>query len=393
MTQGVTTVVINPDGRGPLDIAGQRSQLQRLRIGPNVILMVGHNSVRAEVMRQDAERLARPDEVQRMRGLVRAGMQAGAFGLSAGLEYEPGRWSDTDEVVALVEEIVPFGGVFIEHPRSSGTSPKWWRPSQDEPGPPTMLESIQETIEIGERTGATVVATHIKARGANYWGSSGAIIAAIRRARARGVAIFADQYPYTSSGSDGRVNLILIPEWAVGADGQGQGGPGDGRSAPDYAMALRRALADPQRAAMLRRDIAYQFEFRGGAENVVIFDYPERALIGKSIAEVAAARGTSPVEATIALQLEGMRDRRGGARMRRLLLIGGRRRELRGAAVGRDRIRWRHCAPGRWAHDPRALLRDVPSQDPAVRHRARGTLRRGRRALDDLAIRSDPRSA
>ena len=220
VTQGVTTIVINPDGRGPTDIAAQRSQLQRQSIGPNTILMVGHNTVRAEVMGQDPERLARPQEVQRMRMLVRAGMEAGAFGLSAGLEYEPGRWSDTDEVVALVEEIVPFRGVFIEHERSSGTAPMWWRPSQHEPGPPTMLNSIQETIEIGERTGATVVATHIKARGANYWGSSGAIISAIRRARARGVAIFADQYPYTTSGSDGSVSLI--PEWAVGADDEAQ---------------------------------------------------------------------------------------------------------------------------------------------------------------------------
>ena len=109
-------------------------------------------------------------------GVTTVGMEAGALGMSAGLEYVPGRWSNTDEVVAVVEEIVPFGGVFIEHERSSGTSPMWWRPSQDEPGPPTMLNSIQETIEIGERTGATVVATHIKAWGANYWGSSGAII-------------------------------------------------------------------------------------------------------------------------------------------------------------------------------------------------------------------------
>jgi N-acyl-D-amino-acid deacylase len=308
VTQGVTTVVINQDGRSPVDIGAQRSQLQELQIGPNAILMVGHNSIRAEVLGDDHRRLATPEEVRRMRALARAGMEAGAFGLSAGLEYVPGRWSDTDEVVAVVEEIVPFGGVFIEHERSSGTSPMWWRPSQDEPGPPTMLNSIQETIEIGERTGATVVATHIKARGANYWGSSGAIIAAIKRARARGVAIFADQYPYATSGSDG--NVSLIPEWAVGANDEAEG------DEPDYAEALRETLADPERAGMLRQDIAYETEFRGGAENIVVFDYPDRTLIGKSVAGIAAERGISAVDAAIQLQLEGMRDRRGGGRLR-----------------------------------------------------------------------------
>ena len=313
VTQGVTTVVINQDGRGPVDIGAQRSQLQDQQIGPNAILMVGHNSIRAEAMGDDYRRLATPDEVQRMRALARAGMEAGAFGMSAGLEYVPGRWSDTDEVVAVVEEIVPFGGVFIEHERSSGTSPMWWRPSQDEAGPPTMLNSIQETIEIGERTGATVVATHIKARGANYWGSSGAIIAAIKRARARGVAIFADQYPYATSGSDG--NVSLIPEWAVGADGEAEGGDPDA-GGPDYAEALQETLADPERARMLRQDIAYETEFRGGAENIVVFDYPDRTLVGKSVADIAAERGISAVDAAIQLQLEGMRDRRGGGRLR-----------------------------------------------------------------------------
>ncbi|MBI4541166.1 MAG: amidohydrolase family protein [Gemmatimonadetes bacterium] len=165
VTQGVTTVVINPDGRGPVGIGAQRSHLQSQRIGPNAIVMVGHNTVRGEVMGEDHRRLARPEEVPRMRALVRAGMEHGAFGLSAGLEYVPGRWSDTDEVVALVEEIVPFGGLFIEHERSSGTSPMGWRPSQDEPGRPTMLNSVQETIEIGERTGATVVATTSRREG------------------------------------------------------------------------------------------------------------------------------------------------------------------------------------------------------------------------------------
>ncbi|MBI4540081.1 MAG: amidohydrolase family protein [Gemmatimonadetes bacterium] len=314
VTQGVTTVVVNPDGGGPLSIAEQRAQLEKQGIGPNTILMVGHNTVRAAVLKNDYRRTARPDEVQAMRALVRKGMVDGAFGLSAGLEYVPGRWSETDEVVALVEEIVPYGGVYLEHERSGSVAPMWWRPSQDPAGPPTLLNSIAETIEIGERTGATVVATHIKARGANYWGSSRAAISLIRRARTRGVAIYADQYPYTTSGSDG--GITLVPSWAIGGDGEGENAPGARSAAADYAAALRRTLADPEAARKVRQDIAHELEFRGGAENIVIFEHPDASLIGKSVADMAAARGISTVEAGIALQLEGFKGRPGGARLR-----------------------------------------------------------------------------
>lgn len=79
----------------------------------------------------------------------------------------------------------------------------WYWPSQDPPGPPTLLDAVMETIEIGERTGAVVVASHIKAKGAHYWGTSGAVIQRIERARARGVEVWADQYSYNTSGTDG----------------------------------------------------------------------------------------------------------------------------------------------------------------------------------------------
>src|SRR5690606_25006155 len=184
-------------------------------------------------------RPATAEEVERMRALVRQGMQEGAWGLSAGLEYVPGRWSTTDEVVQLVEEIVPYGGVYISHERSEGSDPMWYWPSQDEPGPPTLLDAVRETIEIGERTGAIVVASHIKAKGAHYWGSSHAAIQLIEAARARGVNVWADQYPYATSGGDG--STVLIPRWAIGAAEMGAPARAARR---DFAAALRRTLAD-----------------------------------------------------------------------------------------------------------------------------------------------------
>ena len=304
VTQGITTVVVNHDGRSPLPIRDQRGLLEKNGIGPNAMLMVGHGTVRREVMGTDFRRTATSAEVQRMRALVRQAMQEGAVGLSAGLEYTPGRWSTTDEVVALAEEVAPFRGVYISHERSEGRDPMWYWPSQDPPGPPTLLDAVSETIEIGERAGITVVASHIKAKGATYWGSSHAAIQLIERARARGVDVWADQYTYNTSGTDG--NTVLIPNWVFASGG----------TRPDYRAALRAALADSAKAAALRRDIAHEITRRGGPGNVVVFDYPDSLFVGKSIGDIAAVKKLSPVETAIALQLEGRTDRAGGGRMR-----------------------------------------------------------------------------
>jgi N-acyl-D-amino-acid deacylase len=303
VTQGITTVVVNQDGRSIWPIAQQKQQLESKRTGVNAVLLVGHGEVRRRVMGNDFRRAATPDEVQRMRALVKQAMEEGASGLSAGLEYVPGRWSTTDEVVALAREIVPYEGVYISHERSEGSDPMWYWPSQDAAGPPTLIDAVRETIEIGERTGATVVASHLKAKGAHYWGTSATAIQLIERARARGVQIYGDQYPYDTSGSDG--STVLIPDWVF-----------ERASGRDYASALRSVVADANQNRNLRRDVSHEIQRRGGAEKVVVFDYPKKEVVGKSLAELATARKLDPVDMAIALQLEGYPDRQGGARVR-----------------------------------------------------------------------------
>jgi N-acyl-D-amino-acid deacylase len=305
VSQGVTTVVVNHDGRSPWPIRDQRALLERQGVGPNVAMMVGHGTVRGRVMGDDFRRPATVAEVQQMRSLVRQALDEGAVGMSAGLEYVPGRWSTTDEVASLAEELRPFDGVYISHERSEGADPMWFWPSQDEPGPPTLQDAIMETIEIGRRSGARVVASHIKAKGAHYWGSSGSAIQLIQRARNEGVRIYADQYPYATSGSDG--NTVLIPGWATGSGGGGGASP---------AEALRRTLADPVTEAQLRRDIEHEIRRRGGADRVVVFEYPREEYVGKNLQELADERGVDPVQMAIDLQLEGDPSRRGGGRMR-----------------------------------------------------------------------------
>jgi N-acyl-D-amino-acid deacylase len=309
VSQGVTTVVVNHDGRSPWPIRDQRGLLERQGVGPNVMMMVGHGTVRRRVMGDDYMRPATEEEIGRMRILVRQALEEGAVGLSAGLEYVPGRWSTTDEVAALAEELLAYDGVYISHERSEGADPMWFWPSQHDPGPPTLQDAVMETIEIGRRSGARVVASHIKAKGAHFWGSSGSAIQLIQRARDEGVRVWADQYPYATSGSDG--NTVLLPRWAL-QDGEA---PSRRDARPPGEM-LRVNMADPATAAMIRRDIAHEIRRRGGADRVVIFEYPDEALVGKSLQEVAEERGVDPVEMAILLQDEGVAERPGGGRLR-----------------------------------------------------------------------------
>jgi len=311
VTQGITTVVLNSDGGGPWPLNEQRATLSRLGIGLNAVLMVGHNAIRRRALGDDYKRTATQQEIQRMKTMVREGMGHGAFGMTAGLEYVPGIWSDTEELVSLVGEIAPFGGVYIVHQRSESTEPDWYLASQDPKGLPSMVDAVQETIEIGERTGARVVSSHLKAMGAHYWGSVAAAIRLIARARSRGVDVWADQYPYHSTGGDG--TMVLIPDWAVGENVLDEAAT-EGKK--DYASALRQTMDDPEKAADVRRDMTHEMSRRGGPENIVVFDHPDSTFVGKTLDQLAQARGIDPIRMALELQYEGYRDRIGGARLR-----------------------------------------------------------------------------
>jgi N-acyl-D-amino-acid deacylase len=309
VSQGITTVVVNQDGRSPWPVSEQRTQLEKNGIGPNAMLLVGHGTVRQRVMGTDVKRPAKAEEVARMRALVKQALQEGAVGLSAGLEYEPGRWSTTDEVVELARELPAFGGVYISHERSEGSDPLWYVPSQDGPSAVTLLDAVRETIEIGEKTGTRVVASHLKAKGEHYWGSSAAAVTLIQRARDRGVDVWADQYPYPTSGTDG--STVLIPAWATRPPGANASQPPTNR-----ADVLQRVLGDPPSAKLVRSDIAHEIRRRGGADNITVYEYTDKSLYGKSLADIARLWKLDPVETAIKIQLEGLQQRNGGARMR-----------------------------------------------------------------------------
>lgn len=309
--QGVTTLVVNHDGRSPASIADQRQAMESGGVGPNVALLVGHNSIRARAMGDDYQRLATPEEISKMKAMIREGMNDGAYGLSAGLEYTPGRWSNTGEVIDLVSTVKEFGGIYIVHERFSGSDPMWYMPSRDGQSPGNAIDNITEVIKVAEATGVPSCATHIKVKGADIWGASTAIVNLVERARARGVEVWADQYPYNTSGTDGRT--VLIPRWAIDPDLVLESGSNQEAT---FKAALGITIAEEVKYREFEMDVLREIERRGGPENIVVFEHPIEDYIGKSIAEIATMQEMSLVEVAIHLQMEGNPNERGGGRLR-----------------------------------------------------------------------------
>jgi len=259
VAQGVTTLVVNPDGGGPIDLAAQRKTLESGGLGPNVALLIGHGSVRSAVVKPSTRSEPTPEELDRMRALVRKAMDEGAFGLSSGLFYTPGSFAKTEEVIALAQVAGERGGVYTSHIRDEGDYG------------PGVIASVQEVIRIAEEGHVTGIVSHMKALGPDNWGLSMAATTRIDQARARGVPVFADQYPYEASSTS--LRAALLPG---GAD----------------------SLAEPILRENIRR--------RGGAASIRIASYaPDPSLEGQSLAEIASARKETPEFAAAAILSRG----------------------------------------------------------------------------------------
>ena len=293
VAQGITLSVLNQDGRSARwPLREQRAIYEKQGLGNNVALMVGHGTVRTRVMQKRDAEPATDAEIRAMQQLVEEGMRDGAFGLSTGLEYVPGRFSEPREVIELTRVVKPFSGFYISHERSEGKDPMW-KYASDPARAVDLLEAVEETIRISRETGVPVVCSHLKAKGANYWGASHAATRLIREAREQGIEVYADQYPYETAGTDG--NTVLIPQWAQ-ANLKGQ-------------------LADPPSARRLRLDMEHEIARRGGADRIILYEFPEAKYVEKSLAWIAADRKLSPVDAAVWIQMNGL-PRPGGARMR-----------------------------------------------------------------------------
>ncbi|MFN2563764.1 MAG: amidohydrolase family protein [Gemmatimonadaceae bacterium] len=261
VSQGVTTIVVGQDGGSRTPLAGFFAQLERTPPAINVASYVGHGTVRSRVMGDDFRRAATPAEIDRMREMVRADMAAGALGLSTGLEYDPGIYSSRGEVLELARAVAPFGGRYISHIRSEDRA--FW-------------QAIDEIIAIGRDVRIPVQISHLKLAMRSLWGRTDSLLRVLDRARAAGVDITADVYPYTYWQS---TLTVLFPE---------------------------RDFANRATAEFVLREVA-------APDGLLLSRFgPDTTYVGKTVAEIARLRGSDPATTLMALIRETEEAERAG---------------------------------------------------------------------------------
>ncbi|MFW6201546.1 MAG: N-acyl-D-amino-acid deacylase family protein, partial [Gemmatimonadota bacterium] len=280
--QGVTTALGGPDGGGPYPIGEHFDSVAALGIGMNVAYLVGHNTVRRRVMGTE-DRSPTAAELEEMESMVARAMGEGAFGISTGLKYVPGAYSELDEIVALARVAADSGGIYTSHLREEGLG---------------LIDAVAEAIEIGRRAEIPVVLTHHKAVGQPMWGSSERTLAMVDSARKAGIDVMMDQYPYTATYTG---ITVLIPAWA-------QAGGRD---------ALLERAADPAlRDSVLDGIVFNILNDRGGGDlrrvQLASVEW-DPSLEGRTLHDWAVREGLEPSPETGAeLVIEAVR--RGGAR-------------------------------------------------------------------------------
>ncbi|MBA6352473.1 MULTISPECIES: amidohydrolase family protein [unclassified Colwellia] len=274
LTQGVTTVINGNDGEGPVDIAKAAEDLEANGIGTNVGLLVGHGSLREEVMGR-AQRFATKEDLDEMSLLLTKAMEAGGLGLSSGLYYVPGSFANTEEVVTLAKIASKYGGVYDTHLRDESTFNIG------------LSAAIDEAIHIASAADIHLHLAHIKALGVDVWGQSKNVIEKVEQAQASGLSISADQYPWLASGT--KLHSAVMPKWVMA----------------DSKEAFYKRLNDPKLAEKLRSEITENIRRRGGPKSLLITAFKNQELVGLTLAEVANKRSSDAITTAIQLVQEG----------------------------------------------------------------------------------------
>jgi dihydroorotase/N-acyl-D-amino-acid deacylase len=274
--EGVTTFIGGPDGSSDVPLGPFLARVAAAKPSINFGSMVGQGSIRAKVLGL-VDRKATPEEIEKQKELTKQAMLDGAFGLSTGLFYIPGNFTPTEEVVELAKIVGAMGGYHSSHMREEASH---------------VLDSVKETIRIGEEGHLPTQITHHKIIGNANWGLSAETLKLVEAARARGVDVSIDQYPYTASAT--ALNS-LFPRWSL------EGG---------HSAVLERMSAPGERAR-IKAGIVEAIRFDRGAgdpKNVGISNCSfDPSLAGKNLSEITAARGVEPTienAAETAMQLE-----------------------------------------------------------------------------------------
>lgn len=250
ISQGITTIVVGQDGSSHFPLKTYFDSLERFPLALNLATYAGHNTLRRKVLGDDFRREATIEEIDSMRILLKQELASGALGLSTGLEYDPGIYSSTDEVLALAKEVKIANGRYISHLRSEDRK---------------LEDAIEEIILIGREAGIPVQISHMKLARKSLWGKVDQILKMLDDARSEGIEITADVYPYEYWQS---TMTVLFPNRDF-----------DNREAAEYALT---ELTTPEGMILTR------FE-------------AEPNYVGKSIAEIAIIRDQDPVSTYIEL--------------------------------------------------------------------------------------------
>jgi N-acyl-D-amino-acid deacylase len=279
---GVTTIVAGNCGGSALDVAEALAALRDTPAAVNFATLIGHNTVRSAVMGSE-NRAPRAAEIARMKSLVWKAMADGAIGFSTGLQYIPGTYAQTPEIIDLARVAANAGGIYASHMRNEGTQ---------------LEDAIAETIRVGEATGARVQISHLKVDSPNRWGASEKALAMIDAARLKGIDVRADQYAYTAASS---TLGIRFPSWALEG----------GRSQ------IAERLNTPGTWQKIKKEMAGLLAERGLADlsfAVVAMYRPDTSLNGLTMKQVAARRkGSDSADAQFEAAREMMLE--GGASM------------------------------------------------------------------------------
>jgi len=273
LTQGITTVFSGNDGRGPANISQVLTLFEQRGLGTNMALFVGHGAVRWDVL-GDEDRAPTADELARMKSLVDQAMQQGALGLSTGLYYAPGSFSETSEVIELAKVVAGYNGIYDSHIRDESTYTVG------------LKTAVQEALDIGKAADIPVHFAHIKALGVDVWGQSRDVVAMIEQAQSEGLHVTADQYPWTASGT--RISNALVPRWAMGGGKE----------------ALYDRLQDEKLLPGLKEEIRENIRKRGGGTALLLTRGTEE-MLGRTLAEYAKQQNLNEVDAAIQIVLAG----------------------------------------------------------------------------------------
>jgi N-acyl-D-amino-acid deacylase len=251
---GVTSLITGNCGGSAIDIKEFLGRIKTSPISVNVGTLVGHNTVRAKAMGLD-DRAPTAEEQAAMDALVEQAMKDGALGFSTGLEYLPGMFAETKEIVELAKIAAGYGGIYATHMRNEGTD---------------VMKSIEESLVIGEQANIPVEISHFKISDKKLWGESPTTIGLVKAARAKGMTVTVDQYAYTASSTSLDVRL---PNWAVaGAREEG-----------------KKRLADPATREKIVREMKGNLKKKGFKDYsfAYVANYvPNPAFNGKNIAEI-----------------------------------------------------------------------------------------------------------